>query len=120
MTDQPDDGPITFDLDAAKARMDGQDSLVRAMLGFFVQELPPLMAEVDQAAEAGDAAAAVRPAHTIKTHCLNFGVEPCAGNAKQIELSGKEGDAAAIREAWPSVRRQLAEAVRVVETEMLA
>ena len=113
-------GPVTFDLDAARQRMDGMDSLVQAMLGFFVQEVPALVEEADRAILDGEAAAVVRPVHTIKTHCMNFGIWPCAENAREVEASAKEGNIAGVREVWPDVKCCLDEAIAVIKRDHLA
>ena len=112
-------GPVTFDLDAARRRMDGEDSLVQAMLGFFVQEVPVLIESVESALERGDTEQVVRPVHTIKTHCMNFGISPCAENAKEVEACAKEGNCEAVRRVWPDVRTCLDEALDTIKRDHL-
>lgn len=117
--DNPESGPITFDLDSARRRMDHDESLLKAMLGFFTGEVPTLVAQVDEAVGNGNVEAAARPIHTIKTHCANFGVSPCHPNIVKLETFAKGGDLVTVRRVWPEVRQGLMDAVHIVDTEFL-
>ena len=107
--------PLTFDLEGAQARMDGNAALLNAMLDFFLSEVPPLIEQLDDAVERGVCDSAVRPAHTLKGQCLNFGVQPCSALLQSLEMTAKSGDTSSLRRCWPAVRDRVQEALAWVE-----
>ena len=49
------------------------------------------VAEVEAAMAAGDAAALVRPAHTLKSSSATVGAESLAATARDLEVAGRSG-----------------------------
>ena len=98
---------------AAMARLleiTGDDvSFVDELVDTFIEDAATQLEALRAAAEAGDADAAVRPAHSLKSNSLNVGATVLADLSRSIESDGRTG-------AIPD----LAERVRAVETEFAA
>ena len=58
------------------------------LAGTFLEEAPPLLAELRRACGAGDAVATARAAHSLKSNALTFGAMPLGAMARAIELGG--------------------------------
>ncbi len=98
---------------AAMARLleiTGDDvSFVDELVDTFIEDAATQLEALRAAAQTGDADAAVRPAHSLKSNSLNVGATVLADLSRSIESDGRTG-------AIPD----LAERVRAVETEFAA
>ena len=63
-------------------------SFVR-ILGYFREDGEKAVAKIEQAMHRRDAAALVLPAHTLKAEARQFGAEPVAELAEEIEEAGR-------------------------------
>jgi histidine phosphotransfer protein HptB len=63
-------------------------SFVR-ILGYFREDGEKAVAKIEQAMHSRDAAALVLPAHTLKAEARQFGAEPVAELAEEIEQAGR-------------------------------
>ena len=63
-------------------------SFVR-ILGYFREDGEKAVAKIEQAMHRRDAAGLVLPAHTLKAEARQFGAEPVADLAEQIEQAGR-------------------------------
>lgn len=63
-------------------------SFVR-ILGYFREDGEKAVAKIEQAMHTRDAAALVLPAHTLKAEARQFGAEPVAELAEEIEQAGR-------------------------------
>lgn len=73
----------------ARARTQLGANFVR-ILGYFNEDGVKSVAEIEAAMRAGDAAALVRPAHTLKGESRQFGAEPLAECAEAIEAIARQ------------------------------
>jgi HPt (histidine-containing phosphotransfer) domain-containing protein len=103
---------VTLD-PAAMARLleiTGDDvSFVDELVDTFIEDASTQLEALRAAVQTGDADAAVRPAHSLKSNSVNVGATVLAELSRSIELDGRTG-------AVPD----LAERVRAVETEFAA
>jgi len=63
-------------------------SFVR-ILGYFREDGEKAVAKIEEAMHQRDAAALVLPAHTLKAEARQFGAEPVAELAEEIEVAGR-------------------------------
>jgi histidine phosphotransfer protein HptB len=63
-------------------------SFVR-ILGYFREDGEKAVAKIEEAMHRRDAAGLVLPAHTLKAEARQFGAEPVAALAEQIEQAGR-------------------------------
>jgi CheY-like chemotaxis protein len=92
---------------------------VRELVDTFLEDAPTQMASLHGAVECGDADAARRSAHTLKSNAATFGAQPFAELCRELENFGREGqlDAAPellgrADEEWERVREALVAARR--------
>lgn len=79
------EGGILVDRDAyAKARAELGAGFIR-ILGYFREDGLKSLGALEQAVRAGNAAAMVIPAHTLKGEARQFGADPLAALAEKIE-----------------------------------
>jgi HPt (histidine-containing phosphotransfer) domain-containing protein len=83
----------------------GDEAFVRELVAAYLAESPGYLDAMAAAAAAGDAAAAVRPAHTLKSSSAALGAMRLSELSKLIEHAAREGrvDQAAVdaaRTAW--------------------
>jgi histidine phosphotransfer protein HptB len=74
--------------DFAQARAQLGDQFVR-ILGYFREDGVKSIAAIEDAMRRGDAAALVRPAHTLKGESLQFGAEPLGLLSEHIEHTAR-------------------------------
>jgi histidine phosphotransfer protein HptB len=61
------------------------------ILGYFREDGEKAVARIEEATHSRDSAALVIPAHTMKSEARQFGAEPLAAMAEEIELAGRRG-----------------------------
>ena len=102
----PDSSP--FNLDQALMRLGDESGLLREMVGFFFLDGLKLLAEIQAAAAAGDAAALETKAHRLKGTVVYLGADAAIEAIARVEALGHAGD-------LPGA----AEAIHLLETEVL-
>ncbi len=97
-------------LDCAVAldRLGGDEELLREVARLFLDEYPMLMNEIRSAAEARDAIALERAAHSMKGSVSNFGTERVYDAAYALERMGRVGDLASAGEGIEKLESALA------------
>jgi len=79
------------DLRAALKNMDGDVDLLRQMATLFIEECPPILAEIGEAIARGDAKGLMSGAHGLKGSAANFSAGAVFGAAQQLESMGQDG-----------------------------
>jgi HPt (histidine-containing phosphotransfer) domain-containing protein len=84
----------------------GDDEFVKELVATYLAESPGYLDAIAAAAAQGDAAALVRPAHTLKSSSASIGAMRLSAVSKQLEFAAREGriDQAGVAEAkalWP-------------------
>jgi CheY-like chemotaxis protein len=93
------------DRQAALERVGGDETLLREIVGLFLDDYPKLLADVEAAVAAGDAARLRRAAHTLKGSVGNFGAQQAHDAARELELMGKSGDLSAAGPALDKLKQ---------------
>lgn len=70
-------------------RVDGDETLLRELAALFLEDMPNLMREMEEAIANGDSGALARAAHTLKGSVANFGAESVYQAALAIEHAAK-------------------------------
>ena len=98
------------------ASVGGDASFVVELVETYLGDAPQQIAEIQAAAAANDAAALVRPAHTLKSSSATVGALRLAGRSRRLEVAGRSEviDAPAARDAlaglaaeWEATSRAL-------------
>ena len=81
-----------------RASVAGDEAFVRELAAAYLAEGTDHLAAIAAAAGAGDAAAIVRPAHTLKSSSAALAAARLAAQCRQIEFGGREGRVASAAE----------------------
>jgi HPt (histidine-containing phosphotransfer) domain-containing protein len=87
-----DDSPIIDQQVLAELRdsVGGDDAFVADLVATYLAEGAEYMAQLEAAAGAGDIAAIVRPAHSLKSSSAALGAARMSQISRDIELAGRE------------------------------
>jgi two-component system sensor histidine kinase/response regulator len=80
----------TFDLSSLRQRISDDDDLLYELTRMFQEECPRLLKAIQDALEAGDAAAVERTAHLLKGSASNFAAHEIVRAAQQLEDLARE------------------------------
>jgi two-component system, sensor histidine kinase and response regulator len=81
-----------LDVDGTLARFGGDHELFRDIIGFFLEDSPPLWSELKEAVAAQNASDVRSAAHALKGLAAGCGGMRAAQAAQRIESAGAEGD----------------------------
>ena len=89
---------------------------VRELIETYLADSPAQLDAIDEALAADDAAALVRPAHTLKSSSATIGAMRLSAVARELEMAGRSGmlepsaqaDALAASTEWDAARDALA------------
>lgn len=79
----------TYDIPGTLKRMGGRSELVDQLAEFLFQGAPPLLKQLEEAVQKGDAHAVKHAAHSLKGLVVNFGADAARVALEQLELSGR-------------------------------
>jgi HPt (histidine-containing phosphotransfer) domain-containing protein len=85
-------------LDELRDSVGGDEEFIADLVATYVNEGSGHLSEMQAAAAARDAAAIVRPAHTLKSSSAALGAMRLSQIARDIEFAGREGDASGLTE----------------------
>ncbi len=102
----------TFDEKARMEHVDGDVEFREETVGMLDEDGPALLEQIRAAAASGDAAALVRPAHTLKGMLANFCADPAESAARELEIMGREQRLADVQAAVDKAQR---ETLRLIE-----
>jgi HPt (histidine-containing phosphotransfer) domain-containing protein len=98
-------GAVTCE--ALLALAEGDAEFLRDLVETFAADARERLAELRQAVAHGDAAAAVRPAHTLKGTVGNFEAGPAAAAVRALEERARAGDVGALEAAGAEAEREI-------------
>lgn len=81
-----------MDLDNALRRLDGDQSLLIDLIGFYLEDYPGLLTKMDEAALSRDAVSLERAAHSLKGLVANFDAMNAKEIAQRLEYAAKDRD----------------------------
>ncbi len=96
----------TFDEKALMEHVDGDVEFLEETVGMLDEDGPALLEQIRAAAASGDAAALVKPAHTLKGMLANFCADPAESAARELEIMGREQRLADVRAAVDKAQRE--------------
>lgn len=95
-------------IDGLRASVEGDTAFVIELVGAFLADGATQLDEIEAAVSARDAAAAVRPSHTLKSASATLGAMRLSASARTLELAGRSGslDGADARAAADGIRAE--------------
>jgi PAS domain S-box-containing protein len=101
------DGAASLDLDAALARLDGDQALFQELIVHFLGDLPDKIQLMREAAAAADFFKLRLAAHNIKSNAMTIGADACATLAAELEDAAAQGRTGQIEELVEQTEREL-------------
>jgi two-component system, sensor histidine kinase and response regulator len=92
--------PMTFDEDALRQRLSGDDDLLVEVIRVFLQDLPARLAAIRDALASRNASALCAAAHTLKGSAANLEAGRLVDVARAFERIGAEADMDAANATW--------------------
>lgn len=100
-----DDTPI-IDRDVSLKRLGGNEQLLASLIGFFLEDAPQLMDQLDEALQANDLKKVAHRAHSLKGLAATFEALPFQRLAAEIEATAVNGNTAPLVDAISRLRVQ--------------
>lgn len=86
---------VTLNLYQARQNFGCDEELLQEIAGVFIEDVPLIAAELEEARERNDISTVGRLAHSLKGLCATFGAEPARTYAQHIEcdaVKNRESD----------------------------
>ena len=103
-----------LDLEAALARVEGDEELLKEVAGMFLEQCPETLSEIRDAIVAKDPKALQRSAHALKGSVGNFGAQGAYDAAYRLERMGRKGEF----DQCPRALVELEDALQVLESQL--
>jgi len=112
-----DEAPILDQsvVDELRDSVGGDEEFIADLVSTYVSEGSGHFAAMQAAADEGDAAAIVRPAHTLKSSSAALGAMRLSAIARDIEMAGRAGTTEGLservteaRQAWDDTLKEMA------------
>ncbi|MBI9083076.1 MAG: response regulator [Desulfobacterales bacterium] len=101
-----------FDKDALLGAFENDWDFFLEAVGMFLEDFPPMLADIQKALKENNAETLKRQAHALKGMVGNFHARAAAGHAASLEIMGREGD---LSDSDESLTRLEAELQRLKE-----
>jgi HPt (histidine-containing phosphotransfer) domain-containing protein len=95
----------------------GDRAFLAELIDTFLTDAVGMMAEMDAAVDAGDDAAIVRPAHSLKSNALSFGATRLAELSRAVEADARQGGVPDAADRVDAIRAELVEVERALRVE---
>ncbi len=110
-----------IDLKAARKRLGNDDELLLETIGFFLEDVDPLLNNLRQAVSAGEHSEAQRAAHSLKSLASTFGAEAAASTALRAEQAAEAESVEEVAAELPAINdafEQLTTHLRALKTRL--
>ncbi len=120
-TDERDPATITLDLYQARQNFGCDEALLQEIASVFIEDVPQIVAELEQACLRNDITTVCRLAHSLKGLCATFGAEPARTYAQHIEYDAS-GDRQNMitRDRISTLIRSLEQTIATLRSELRA
>jgi HPt (histidine-containing phosphotransfer) domain-containing protein len=116
----PAERASAISLPPALDRLGNDILLLRELAGFYLEDVPPLLGQMEHDLAGGNAAAVAHAAHSIKGLSANFDAVEAVEVAQAIERSGGQRDLGEIRQRLPALRKAVERVIKALREEVLA
>lgn len=108
-------GPVTFDEDALRRRLSGDEALMAVVIRMFLDDLPVRLAAAGDAVAGRDAAAIRAAAHALKGSAANLAADGLCEAARALERVVAESRMDAADAAWQRLSIEASTVAAVLE-----
>lgn len=100
---------MKLDRQAVLERLDNDQELYDAICEIYRHDATEIVAQLKEAVHIGNALAATRHAHSLKSASASIGANEISTVARQAEVCGNEGDLRGMHDLFPRIDQLLAE-----------
>jgi PAS domain S-box-containing protein len=112
--------PPAFDVQAALAKLDGDQDFLHELFGLFLSAVPGQLASLKSAAEQRDAESAAETAHSIKGSVSAFCAHPTYAAALRLETVCRTGEPDEFADAQRELVRELERLIVALKDQLAA
>ncbi|HLJ12613.1 MAG TPA: Hpt domain-containing protein [Planctomycetaceae bacterium] len=112
------DEPRICDLRAALSRMGGDLGILRKLVEFFREDVPPMLSQLRSAVDAGDADGVLHAAHGLRGLVCNFDAQAAVLAAQRLEHKAADCNLAGAGGAVLELERELARLSETLASEL--
>lgn len=111
-------GPLIFDRQGALRRLGGDETLMREMAKFFLEDAPGLLEEIRTNCASSNAEEAARAAHSLKGLASNFGAAKTESTARQVEEASRAQQFESVQKLLPTLEHDLQQLMDTLAREL--
>ncbi len=84
----------------------GDQEILNELRDLFLEHVPPLFSDIEEAAKSGDGESLATNVHSLKGACSTYGAPRLAMVCKQLELLARDGKMDAVKASFEILRRE--------------
>ena len=84
----------------------GDQEILNELRDLFLEHVPPLFSDIEEAANSGDVESLATNVHSLKGACSTYGAPRLAMVCKQVELLARDGKMDAVKANFEILRRE--------------
>ena len=104
--------------DLRTIRSEGGGDIVQGLVGHFLEETPPHISALREAAKRGEAESFKRTAHALNGICRGVGASRMGSICSELERLGDSGDLASVPESLSRLREEFDRVKHLLDTEL--
>ena len=84
----------------------GDQEILNELRDLFLEHVPPLFADIEEAANSGDSESLATNIHSLKGACSTYGAPRLAMVCKQVELLARNGEIGSVKANFEILRKE--------------
>ena len=84
----------------------GDEEILNELRDLFLEHVPPLFSEIEDAAQSGDAESLATNIHSLKGACSTYGAPRLAMLCKQVEILARDGNIDSVQANFELLRSE--------------
>lgn len=88
------------------AEFGGDQEILAELRDLFMEHVPPLFQDIEDAVNCGDAEEIAKNTHSLKGACATYGAPRLAAVCKSAELAARGGDVQVVKDHFEKIRTE--------------
>ncbi|WP_437223573.1 Hpt domain-containing protein [Planctomicrobium sp. SH661] len=116
---RPGEPDLVINLSPAMARLGQDEGLLRELATFYIEDVPPLMQNLEEGIQARDFELITRSAHSLKGLSANFEALSTVAAAQAMESHGRHQNLESAKELLPTLRDHVQRVFAALQSDVL-